>query len=93
MLVAFLVLSNFATAQTTKSVSDSITVHVSFVVDKTGEMTKIKARNVDCTTCTRKQLKSLKKAAEKLVSKMPKFDPNDNNKYYMLPVVVVMEEE
>jgi hypothetical protein len=65
---------------------DSALVYVSFVVDTSGEIGKVKAFKIICKGCDRKTKKKYKEAAEDVVKRTPKKNRRKEPVMFTLPV-------
>jgi hypothetical protein len=70
-----------------KSVSpDSATVIMTFVVEKSGQITRPKVKKVICSGCSREYKSSLKSEAQRIIETMENWEPCPRRVRFTVPL-------
>ena len=78
--------------------SDTIAavVNVRFMVNKSGQVKKVRAVSIECEICDKEFKKQLKKEAVRIVSSMPDWTSDDDGKprnvWFNLPIIMVLKD-
>jgi len=100
LILILLYLCSLRLSGQTKIKDDSTVVNVkaSFVIDKNGEVTKIKIVESDCRNCDKKTLKQVEQEVVRVIKATPGLGPPKNslarptNQKYILPLKIILKD-